>query len=438
MREDLMSNTVQGSLTRRRFLTLAGAAGVTALGAACAGPGSSSSQSSAPAAPSTSGPVEGQLSFAHWRAEDQQVFADVIKRFAASNGDVEVRQDISPANDYQSSALQRLRSGNVGDVFPAFRGAQFSDMVDAGLFTDLSDHPASSALLSEYAEVGQHEGTQLGIPYQVVFLMPIYNVDLFDEQGISEVPKDWDGFLSMCDQLKSGGVVPIAWPGGEPGNAAQFFNSMVMNNAPSDDMCAKIEAGEYKLTDDWFLRTLEQYAELRPFMQPNAAGTQPEPLQQMFAAGDAAMLATGSYHIVAARDLGADFTIDVLSPITTTAEEAKYVGVHNATFILGVNAESEIQPAASAFLEHLTDPEIASVYANGTAQHVPLEGVEYTNPDLQRLEAWLDRETILAPRYQFMDLDVAEAVQNTGIKVISGTSPEQAAEEAQEIVDQQL
>lgn len=433
-----MSHTVQGSLSRRRFLSLVGAAGATAFAGACAGPGSTSNQGSQPAAPSASGPIEGELSFAHWRAEDQQVFAKVIQQFAKANADVTVQQDISPANDYQSSALQRLRSGNVGDLFPAFRGAQFNDMADAGLFTDLSDHKAADLLLPEFAEVGQMDGNQLGIPYQVVFLMPVYNVDLFDKHGISEVPKDWGGFLSMCDRLKGAGVVPIAWPGGEPGNAAQFFNSMVMNNAPSDDMCTKIESGDYKLTDDWFIKTLEQYAELRPYMQPNAAGTQPEPLQQMFASGKAAMLATGSYHIVAARALGAEFAMDVLSPITTTAEEAQYIGVHNATFILGVNAESEVQPAAVEFLEHLTNPEVASVYANGTAQHVPLEGVEYTNPDLQRLEPWLDSETILAPRYQFLDLNVAEAVQNTGIEVVAGKSPEQAAEEAQEIVDQQL
>ena len=268
--------------------------------------------------------------------------------------------------------------------------------------------------------------------------MPVYNVDLFDKHGISEIPKDWDGFLSMCDTLKSAGVTPIAWPGGEPGNAAQLMNSMIMNNAPSPDMCTKIEAGEYKCTDDWFLKSLEQYAELIPYMQENASGTQPEPLQQMFASQEAAMLATGSYHIIAVRSLGAKFPMDVLSPITTSAADATYEGVHNHTFLLGVNSASENGEAAAAFLEFLAKPEIASEYANATRQHVPVSAVEYTDPDLSRLEPWLDRETILAPRYQFLDLDVATAVQASCIEVVAGSSPEQAAEKAQGIVDQQI
>lgn len=432
-----MSQPRHNPLDRRRFLGLIGAAGAGMVATSCAGPGSGTAEK-ASTAPAVEGAVEGDVSFAHWRAEDQKVFEKILKKFAGEYPDVSIQQDISPAEDYQSSALQRIRSGNVGDAFVAFRGAQFEDMTDAGVYAELPDKDLVSAFTSDAAKLGEKDGKQYGLPYQTVFLMPVYNVDLFDKHGISEVPKDWDGFLSMCDTLKSAGVTPIAWPGGEPGNAAQLMNSMIMNNAPSPDMCTKIEAGEYKCTDDWFLKSLEQYAELTPYMQENASGTQPEPLEQMFASQKAAMLATGSYHIIAVRSLGAKFPMDVLSPITTSAAEAKYDGVHNHTFLLGVNSASENGEAAAAFLEFLAKPEIASEYANSTRQHVPVSAVKYTDPDLSRLEPWLKRETILAPRYQFLDLDVATAVQASGIEVVAGSSPEQAAEKAQGIVDQQI
>lgn len=432
-----MSDYIPNPMDRRRFLGLLGMTGVGLAAAACAGPGSSSSQSGT-SAPSVSGPVKGDVSFAHWRSEDQKVFEKIIAGFSKANPDASVQQDISPSADYQSSALQRLRSGNVGDVFAAFRGAQFTDMASSGLFADLGGQDFASTYSKQFAGVGRSDGKQLGLPYQVVFLMPVFNVDLFDKVGISEAPKDWDGFLSMCDRLKGAGVIPLAWPGGEPGNAGQLFNSMVMNNAPSPDMCTKIESGEYKCTDDWFLQTLEQYAQLRPYMQKNASGTQPEPLEQLFASGKAGMLATGSYHIIAARALGAKFPMDVLSPITVAEDEARYSGVHNATFILGVNSASDSQAASVGFVEYLSRPEVASVYANGTAQHVPIDGVEYTNKDLKRLEPWLTADTILAPRYQFLDLDVETAVEGACISVVGGASPQEAAESAQQIVDQQI
>lgn len=432
----MASNTDGRSLSRRRLFQLAGAAGAGAFASACAGPGGGGGQGGTQglAAPKTSGPVEGELSFAHWRGEDSKVFADLIGRFRQQHPKVKVRQDISPSDDYQASALQKVQSGNVGDVFTAFRGAQFQDMAKAGVFTDLSDLPFVDDYRSRFITPGQWDGKQLGMPYQLVFNMPVYNVDLFEKNGIGERPDSWDGFLSACDKLKSGGVVPMAWPGGDLGNTTHLLNSMVMNNAPSADMFAKIETGEYKVTDDWFMKTLEQYAQLRPYFQPNATGTQVEPAEQMFASKKAAMLTTGSFHMIAVRALGADFPMDLLSPITG---EAKYVGVHNATFILGVNSASDNQAAATAFIEFLSGKDAAGRYANGTVQHVTVSGVEYTNRDLKAISGWLNRETILNPIYQFTNLDISDAVTNAAVQVVGGTSPAQAAERAQQIIEQQ-
>ncbi|NDL56152.1 extracellular solute-binding protein [Phytoactinopolyspora sp. XMNu-373] len=418
---------------RRDLLRLLGIAGLGSLGVSCAGPGSTTNSDDA--APEE-GDVSGAISFAHWRAEDSDVFDEIISDFAAEHDDVSVRQDISPSNDYQSTALQRVRSAAIGDAFTAFRGAQFVDMASAGLFADLSEQPFAQNYQADLITAGQSDGRQLGFPYQLVFNMPVFNVDAFEDAGISEPPADWDGFLDLLDKLASAGYTPMAWPGGEPGNAGQLINSMVMNNAPSEDMFTGMEQGEFDATDDWFVTTLKQYAELRPFFQNNASGTAVEPAQQMFAEGEAAILATGSYHIAAIRDLGAEFPMDLISPITVGADEVQFRGVHNATFILGVNTASDNQATATAFVEYLSRPEVAAVYADGTGQHVTVEGVEYTSPDLQALAHWLDQPTILAPRFQFNDLDMRSAIEDAAIQVVGGKDPEQAAADAQRIVEQ--
>jgi raffinose/stachyose/melibiose transport system substrate-binding protein len=423
-------------VNRRRALQLFGATGAGLFAAACAGPGSGSGKPSALSAPSTKGKVEGNLSFAHWRAEDKVVLAKIIDSFHKANPSVTVRQDISPSNDYQSTALQRLRDGSVGDVFVGQRGQQFVDLTKAGIYTDLSSQPWASNFDSQLVGPGAYSGKQLGFPYQVVFNMPVTNKELVDNATGGTPPKDWESFLALCDKLKSKGLVPIAWPGGDAGNAGQLFNSMVMNNAPSDDMCAKIESGEYKCTDDWFLTTLKQYAQLKTYFQKNSTGTAVEPCEQIFASGKAAMLATGNFHLAAVRQLGARFPVDLLSPITTTADKAKYVGVYNVTFILGVNGRSKHQPAAVKFLEYLSTPEVAQEYANGTIQHVTVKNVNYTQPDLKALSPWLTKKTLLAPRFQFNNLDVRSAVEGACIAVVGGKAPEQAAAEAQRVVDQ--
>jgi raffinose/stachyose/melibiose transport system substrate-binding protein len=426
-------------INRRHLLQLLGLTGLAAT-AACAGPGSGGGgpQGGGATGPIESGPVEGEISFAHWRAEDQQVFASLIATFAGQHAGVSVTQDIAPSNDYQSTALQRIRGGAVGDAFAAFRGAQFVDMVSAGIFSDLSGLPVVDRYAPALIEPGAADGKQYGLPYQLVFNMPVSNLDALEAAGVSEAPKDWDGFLAMCEAVRGAGLVPIAWPGGETGNAGQLFNSMVMNNAPAPDMCTKLETGEYKCTDDWFLQTLEQYAQLRPYVQRGATGTAVEPAQQLFASGQAALLATGSFHIAAVRALGAQFPVGLLSPITTSADQANYDGIHNATFILGVNTASDVRPAALAFIEFLSDPVNAAVYANGTGQHLTVSGVAYDNPDLAATADWLERRTLLAPRFQFNDLDIRNAVETACIQVVGGTDPRQAAEDAQRIVDQRV
>lgn len=426
-------------ISRRQAVALLGALGFGAAAAACAGPGGSTKPAGAsgPAAPSA-GAVTGKVSFAHWRGEDKAVFDELIKRFAAKHDGVEVAQDISTSNDYNAQALQKLRGGSIGDAFATFRGAQFKNFTEAGIYTELKDSQAVKNYQKGLLSAGQSGDSQLGLPYQVVFPMPMANLDLFDKAGAEIAPKNWDAFLAMCEKLASAGVIPISWPGGDVGNGGQLFNCMIANNAPVDDMCAQIEQGKLKCTDDWFIKMLNQYKDLRPFVQPNATGTAVEPAQNLFSQGKAAMLATGSYHLAAVRGLGAKFPIDLVFPNTTSDGKGKYEGAYNATFILGVNSASKNQAAAAAWIDFLSEPENAGYYANQTAQHVAVDKVEYTNPDLKRLSPWLQKKTALAARFQFNNLDVRNAVEASATAVISGTSPEQAAAAAQKIVDERL
>jgi len=423
------------NFSRRQALGIFGAIGIGAALTACAGPGGAAQTVSPLGVPKT-GAIEGEVSFAHWRAEDKDAFDGLIKKFVTANPTASVAQSISTSNDYNAQALQKLRGGTTGDAFATFRGAQFTNFSTAKIYTDLTDTDAVKNYDSGLLSAGQSQGRQLGLPYQVVFPMPLANLDLFDKAGADPSPKDWAGFLGTCEALKSSGVSPMAWPAGDVGNAGQLFNCMIVNNAPADDMCRQIEKGTLACTDDWFIAMLKQYMELVPYFQPNSTGTAVEPAEALFAQQKAAMLVTGSYHLAAVRGLGAEFPMDLIFPNTTTTGTSKYEGVYNATFILGVNSASENQPAAMAWVDFLSQPENAANYANLTAQHVAVTGVDYTNADLQTTSPWLSKKTALAARFQFDNLDVRNAVEASCIAVVSGTDPEKAAADAQKIVDQ--
>ena len=131
------------SLSRRRLLQAAGLGVATTTLGACAGPGaggpSGDGKSGDTATKLDPTKASGSISFAHWRGEDKAAFDEVVAKLKESYPDVEVRQDISPSNDYQSNALAQVRQGTVGDLFASFRGAQLTAMKDADLLVDLTD-----------------------------------------------------------------------------------------------------------------------------------------------------------------------------------------------------------------------------------------------------------------------------------------------------------
>ncbi|MDU7361174.1 MAG: extracellular solute-binding protein [Propionibacteriaceae bacterium] len=430
------------SLSRRRLLQAAGLGVATTTLGACAGPGaggpSGDGKSGDTATKLDPTKASGSISFAHWRGEDKAAFDEVVAKLKESYPDVEVRQDISPSNDYQSNALAQVRQGTVGDLFASFRGAQLTAMKDADLLVDLTDTGVAGKYEESLISEGIVDGKTMALPYQLVFNQPITNEKLLEKAGATELPADWDAYLSLLEAIKGLGIIPIAWPGGEMGNAGQLFNSMIMNVAPADDMCSQIEEGKLKCTDDWFIQMLRHYEELKPYFQDNPTGTAVEPAEQMFASEQAAMLATGSYHVAAVRGLGGAFPIGMLAPITASAGKSKYVGVHNATFALGVSSVSKNPDTAFALLNLLSDPKVAGVYGDATAQFVTVKDVKYANKDLSHLSEWVDKKTLLAPRFQFNNLDIRNAAEGACIAVVGGKSPEEAAEEAQAIIDQQI
>lgn len=379
------------------------------------------------------------LSFIHWRGEDKEVFEDIISQFEEENPTINVEMNIYPSEQYQSNAQQLLRDGSTGDVFTSQPGTQFEAMKKAGLFTDLTDEDFVSKFSEGSLSVGQADGKQLAIPYQMVFNMPVYNKGMFEELGL-EAPSSWSEYQDMADTLIENDIVPVAFPGADIG-PNQTMNSMMMNNATDEDIFQKLESGEESLTNEWWTKTLEdfQFFNENGYFQEDALGTNQDSAMQMVANEEAAMIATGSYHMASLKELNPDLELGFLPPITVEEDEVEYEGIHTATFMLAINSKSEKKEEAKAFIDFLSEPEIASQYANGTGQHLTVKDVEYESEELQNTAHWItDKNTRFQPRYLITESAVEDAVLGSIENVLGGASPEEAAKEAQRIVEENI
>lgn len=377
---------------------------------------------------------KGTISFIHWRGEDTEVFNQLIEKFQKENPGIKVKMTVYPSEQYSPQTL--LRDGSSGDVFASTPGSQYEMLKKGNFYEDLSKEKFVKNFDKKMIEAGKDKGNQLALPLQLVYNQPIYNAGLFEKLGL-EPAKDWEGFLELCQTLKDNGYVPIAFPGADIG-PGQLMNSMVMNNATDEKIFDKLMKGEAKLTDEWWVKTLTQFKELndKGYIQKDSLGTKHEAAIAMVAQEKAAMLASGSYAMANIKSLNPDIKLNILAPITVSADEAKYEGVHTTTFMLGINKLSKKKEMARKFVEFLTEKENAETYANKTSQHVTVKDVNYESPELKATSEWMNKKTRFQPRYLIPDLDVEKAVLASIQSVIGGESPEKAAEKAQKIVDQ--
>lgn len=378
------------------------------------------------------------ISFLHFRGEDAKSFGSIIEQFQKENPNIMVEPQTLPSDQYVTAAQAKLADGSVGDVFASFPGSQFEALSKAGFYTDLT----SAKFLGNYNEaliqVGKKDGKQWAIPYQLVYNDPIYNVKLFEKYNLTP-PKDWEGFLALCEKLKSNGIIPIAFAGADIG-PGQFMNTMVMNNLPAADTFIKVGTGEAKLTDEWWVKTLSQFKELndKGYFQPNSLGTKDAAAGALFTQEKAAILASGSYQLAQNVKQNPNLVQKLLAPITVSADKAVYEGIHTSTFLLGVNSKSKHLEEAKKFIEFLSKKEIAGQYANETGQNVTVKDVQYTSPELQIVTEWANKKTLFQPRYLITNAENSKAVTSSIQAVLDGKSPQDAAKEAQAIVDQQI
>ncbi|HSP21655.1 MAG TPA: extracellular solute-binding protein [Planococcus sp. (in: firmicutes)] len=378
-----------------------------------------------------------KISFIHWRGEDKAVLDEIITEFESANPDITVEMNIYPSDQYQGTAQRMLADGATGDVFTSFPGAQFESIQSAGLFEDLSGEGFIANFDENLISVGQKDGKQYAVPYQLVFNMPVYNKGMFDELGL-EAPKSWTEFQEMADTLLENGITPIAFPGADIG-PNQFMNSMMMNNAPDEEIFAKLQSGEESLTNEWWVKTLEDFKLLadKGYIQENALGTNADAAMSMVANEEAAMIATGSYHMASLLKLNPDLQLDLLAPITVEESEVVYEGINTATFMLAVNSKSEKKEQAKKFIEFLSQPEVASKYANETGQHLTVTDVTYESEALKNTAYWIDeKKTRFQPRFLITNAQIEAAVLSSIENVLGGEEPAAAAEAAQKIVDE--
>lgn len=281
------------------------------------------------------------------------------------------------------------------------------------------DGQLNATMINLAKEIGG--GSLKSIPYQPSLFVVLYNKDIFDEAGITAVPKTWDEFLAACEAIKTAGKIPLTV---DDAYMAAFFGYL-MDRTVGSDTTAKI-AADKTFDDPAVLATAEKIQELvdKGYIDPKAAGNVWPAGQNDIANGSVAMYLNGTWLPNEIKNQApADFNWGSMALPGPTAEggdgpEANQFGAQ----CFAVNKDTAYPNAAFAFVQWMVSGEWDQKLAD-ESMGVPMANDATWPAQLADAKAALDSTTKRLPWAVGMedDTDVNAKIKTNLAKMIDGS-----------------
>lgn len=185
---------------------------------------------------------------------DWQNMADA---YMAEHPNVTIDINVMENEAFKAAIQPAIQAGDVPDLFQSWGGGVLLDQAEAGAVQDITEEvaPILDTLNPGATSLYNIDGVQYGLPFNTSMVGIWYNVDLFEEAGITEPPTTWTELLEVVQTLKDAGITPIAVGAGDKWPAHFWYSYLmvriggadVMNQIAADnnfEVPAVIEAGE--------------------------------------------------------------------------------------------------------------------------------------------------------------------------------------------------
>ncbi len=333
--------------------------GVIALGALAAlALSSCSGAGSAQPSQGIDGEVAGEVTFVTWRTDLIQdgTFEEYAEQFNAAYPDATVT--FEGITDYEGEMRTRLSTTNYGDVL----GLPNSVLPDQ--FADFFEPLGQTEELAEkyrFLAPKSYEGVQYGIALGGNANGLIYNKDVFEQAGVTELPKTEEEWLDALQQIADNtdaislytnykdGWPLSQWSGnlGAVTGDPDFVNEMAHEDAPWTEG-----------TDIYAIDSLIYESVAAGLTEDDPLTTNWEQSKVDFATGRIATMALGSWAIsqmqFAAEDNGIDPDVVGYMTFPATADGTQYAIV-GGDYNLAINKNSSVKAAAKAWIDWLIE-----------------------------------------------------------------------------------
>ena len=311
-----------------------------------------------------------------WREQELPLW----KAISDSNvlGDIDVNAILVQSDNYDAKLRADLQGPGV-DLFQARAGAAWlSPLIDAGVIKPTTINLDAMAAGSLDAARGP-DGQLYGVPFAIQMQSFIYNVGVFEANGITP-PTTMDELKAASEKLKAAGVTPINFGARSGWWLNQVVNEAMTAGMLSDDFAAKLVSGEACFTSPEFVATLQAVKDWQDAGYINASAMADDygAMRTSVAMGESAMMIDGVWSTGPASPM---YEIDPalkMGFFAVPGDNGKVYAFGDGTY--QVNANSPNLEAANKVLAFTATKEFAELFVQNVGE-LPAYGGDYAVED---------------------------------------------------------
>ena len=385
---------------KKRFTAcMIGATLLTAALTGCSGgktadaPASSADQTTTAEAASTDAASVGKVAIElfHQKPENVELYNTLVNKFMEENPDIQV--NVTLAESTTTTLISRVAAGNIPQLVSVFPwSASYKDMFREGLFMDLTDQDFMKRVTPSVLERCEVNGKQYSLPLTTNSFGLYYNVDIFNELGLT-IPKTMDEMWGVCDKLVEAGIQPFSFPDKKAVRINQQFDRMLIGCVDHDfySKCDEQINGSYNIKDDPNIRKYaETILKLREYGNPDSLGYDDEPAYEEFTSGKSAMYIDGSWAVTTFETMNPDLNFNCTAIPAITTDDFWTCGTVDTAYSISADCTPEQQDACIRFLDFLVREDIAQEFSDGDKNPTLIQGVEYNVPQLKEINDYID------------------------------------------------
>ncbi|TGG83423.1 ABC transporter substrate-binding protein [Streptomyces albus] len=131
---------------------------------------------------------------------------DVIHAFGRKHPDIEVDLQLVPFTRIDQELARRVKDGDPPDISQGNVFAGYAEDGDLYHASDVFKIPVQADFIASFAQAGEVDFAQYGIPFLASTPRLFYNTALFERAGLSGPPGSWAELRSAAQALKKAGV----------------------------------------------------------------------------------------------------------------------------------------------------------------------------------------------------------------------------------------